>query len=251
MKEFEEYIFLSDRWDVIKIYDKNNKTRIKYKNFYLTPGKRVSEEDKIVFDTYRNMYNHNYSVLLTLLNHGITNVKLKGKYEDFTIREGKVSVDLSSFDISKHIDDFMKKTGELYSSARDNFLNDAIERKKKIYLFLPDPYRSSYESFLYQGCTFYLMNERAHLLGIDEEEFMLDAVSRILNITSSYINENHELNNIGDDVFYSSLINNDDIEITISKISDLGMTKLNDIIEKHNERVDSLAQNKILILGGK
>ena len=250
MKKFEEYIFLSDKWDFIKVSDRNHKTHFRYKDFYLTPGKKVSKEDQETFDMYRNLYNHNYSVLKTLLNHGITSICLKGKYEDIQVKEGKLKIDLTSLDIEKHMEDFLKSSGENYNKDREKFLEDMISRKKTAYLFTESLYTTSYEMILSHGCSFHLMKDRAHLLGINEEEFILESIPKILSLTNSYVEENHSLQHKKNETYYSSTMGNNDIDIRVCKISDKGMERLHDIVEKHNERIENLSKNKKLVLGG-
>ena len=250
MEKLENYVFLSDNWDYIKVSDRNHKTHFRFKDFYLTPGKRISEDDKTIYELYSSKYNHNYSVLKTLLNHGITSISLKGKYEDINIKEGKLKVDLTTSDISKYIDDFLIASGTKYKEARDKFLDDMILCKKSAYLFTESLYTTSYERILNHGCSFHLMKDRAHLLGIDEEEFILESVSKILSLTDLYVEERHELYNKKDETYYSSTIDNNDVDIRICKISDSGMSKLYQIIEKHNEKIENIEKDKRLILGG-
>ena len=67
MDDFKKTVFLSDSWDVITVFDRNNKTHFKYKNLYLSPSKNISNEVKEKYNTYSS-YDNIYSLLLWLIH---------------------------------------------------------------------------------------------------------------------------------------------------------------------------------------
>ena len=125
-----------------------------------------------------------------------------------------------------------------------------ISQKRGVYLFKNSSYTTSYDTMLTHGVVFNLTPDRARLLGLREEDFILEAIPKILSLTNSCVFENHILEQKKQDCFYRSIIENNDIDICVDKISDAGMEKLKGIIDKHNEKFEEKDNNKRLVLGG-
>ena len=251
MDDFIKSVLMADSWNCIRIYDRNHKTHTKYKDLYLSSKKGIDDDALEKYRVYSNYYNKTYAFIKTLLDKDIRGITLRGKHELIDLKEGKLKIDITARDVIKHYDNLFISSGERYRVCRNNFLDKMISKKRSVYLFKDSEYKTSYEPMLNHGCVFNMMFERAKLLGLKEEDFILEAVPKILSLTSSCVEENHELRHNKNDYSYKVVIENNDLDICISKISDKGMEKLKGIIDKHNEKCDEKSSDKKLVLGGK